>query len=188
MNIATFATGMAVIGLMGFALADETTHTEIAIVVEDGVGETLRIELDSAAMGFDLHDLQEGEMRSVVDAGGRTILVTRNADAFTFDVDGHTVDVPIVRGGHEVDAVVHGNHTAVVDNEVRAGAEGEGISPMQGTMVLTAEPVDAATRDAIRSLLESAGHGGDVVFIDREHAAASRGVRVIKKVAVDTGN
>lgn len=183
MKLARFVTGIVAAGLMGAALAEDMTHTEIAIVVDDGAGEPLRIELDSAAMGFDLHDLQQGENRSVVDADGRTILITRNADTFTFDVDGRSVDVPITRGEHAV-AVAHGGHATGFDIEVMASAEGEGISPMDSTMIVTAEPVDGATQDAIRSLLESAGHGGSVLFIDRKHADGAHGVKVIKKVEV----
>lgn len=184
MNIAKIAAGIAGAGLVGLALAQDTMQTKIAIVVEDGADAPLRIDLDSTAMGFDLHDLQVGENRSVVDSEGRTILITRNTNTFTFDVDGRTVDVPIVRGDHDVDVVVHGGHASVVDIDVMASAAGEGISPMDGTMILTAEPVDTATQDAIRSLLESAGHSGSVLFIDREHADGPQGLKVIKKVEV----
>ena len=38
-----------------------------------------------------------------------------------------------------------------------------------GTVILSSEPIDGATQEAIKSLLESAGYAGDVNFIDREH-------------------
>jgi len=49
-------------------------------------------------------------------------------------------------------------------------------------MIHTAKPVDEATQQAIRSLLASAGHSGDVHFIDRDSMhEAHQQVRVIKE-------
>jgi hypothetical protein len=47
-------------------------------------------------------------------------------------------------------------------------------------MIMSPKPIDAATQQAIKSLLESAGYGSEVNFIDHE-AAGHRKV-MIKKV------
>ncbi len=51
-----------------------------------------------------------------------------------------------------------------------------------GTMIQTSKPVDEATQQAIKSLLESAGNSGDVQFIDRDSVhEAYKQVRVIEE-------
>jgi H2-forming N5,N10-methylenetetrahydromethanopterin dehydrogenase-like enzyme len=53
---------------------------------------------------------------------------------------------------------------------------------MNGTMIMTGKPVDEATQQAIRSLLESAGHDGEVRFMDRERIHEShQQVRIIEE-------
>ena len=170
MRISKFVTSLAALGLVSVALAGDKSHTSIAIVVDDG-DENVRIELDSDQMGFDLHDMQVGENRSVVDKDGRTILVTRNADGFSFDVDGKSIDVPIAHSEHATaDVIVHSDHSEVVDVQVMSSPGGMTVDALDTTMVLTAKPVDAATQQAIRSLLESSGHTGSVHFVDRQTA------------------
>jgi hypothetical protein len=128
---------VAAIGLFGVAIAQDQTRVQIEVIADDTDHEAVRIELDSDDMGFNLHDMQEGENRSIVDKEGRAILVTRNADGYSFDVDGKTIDMPLMVSGH------HGKVAKSVH--------------MDGTMIMTGKPVDEATQQAIRSLLESAG-------------------------------
>jgi hypothetical protein len=51
---------------------------------------------------------------------------------------------------------------------------------MSGTMIVSPTPIDDATQQAIRSLLESGGYGSDVNFID--HEGAEHGKVMIRKV------
>ena len=146
--------GMTVVGLAGSALA----------------GDDLRIVLDSEELGFDLHSMQEGENRSIIDESGRSILITRGADGFTFNVDGEIVEMPVLFGEHhgmawsedgdEVDVNVHVMHRAKIAR----------MHGMDGTMIISRDPIDDATQQAIKSLLESAGYESEVNFIDREEA------------------
>ena len=149
--------GMTIVGLASIALA----------------GEVVRIKINSEELGFDLRDLhgmQEGENRSIIDESGRNILVTREADGFTLNIDGEIIELPMMFGRHhgmdwsedgeEVDVNVHVMHRAQI----------EGRHDMNGTMIISGKPIDAATQQQIKSLLESAGYESEVNFIDREEA------------------
>ena len=77
---------LASLGLASVALAGEEIKTRMAIALVDGDSHgEVRLELDSDDLGFNLHDMQEGENQSIVDKLGRTILVTREADGYRFD-------------------------------------------------------------------------------------------------------
>jgi hypothetical protein len=86
--------------------------------------------------------------------------------------------------------MVSGNHGVVIADadhgenvDVRVMRYGNIATPvhMDGTMIMTGKPVDEATQQAIRSLLESAGHGSEVRFIDREGIHEEHQVHVIEK-------
>ena len=173
------------IGLFGAALAQEETHVKIEYSGNDGDHDAMRIVLDSDERGFNLHDMQEGENRSVVDKEGRTILVTREADGFVFDVDGKSVKMPMLHGEHGTIAMVNGDHVEDVDVRVLHHSSDMATPVMGGTMIITPKPVDEATQQAIRSLLESAGHDSEVHFIDHESSdGGPHQVKVVKKVEV----
>ena len=161
MAFSKIVVSVAAIGLFGVAIAQDQTRVQIEVIADDTDHEVVRIELDSDDMDFNLHDMQEGENRSIVDKDGRAILVTRNADGYSFDVDGKTIDMPLMADGHH-------------------GKVGKPVH-MDGTMIMTGKPVDEATQQAIRSLLESAGHGSEVRFVDREGIHEKHQVHVIEK-------
>jgi len=157
-----------VIGLFATTVwSGEKAHHEIkiAIIESDGDGE-MRIELDSDDLGFNLQDMQIGENRSIVDKEGRSILVTRGEDNFTFEVDGKTIDIL----APDVDVDVHVMH--------------DGMAPMamgmEGVMIVSEKEIDEATQQIIRTALESAGH--ENVHFAGGHEGGPHQVHVIKKV------
>ncbi len=156
------------------ALAGQDLKTKMAIVVagDDGNGE-VRVELNSDNLGFNLHDMQEGENRSIVDESGRTILITREADGFSIQVDGKTIKMPLFGGGH------HGGDFGF---HVIHEADFEMAGAMDGVTIISAKPIDAITQQAIESLLQSSGQGDGVRFIDtdRAHGGVHK-IRVIEK-------
>ena len=173
---------IAAVGLFGVAIAQDQTRVQIEVISDDTDHEAVRIELDSDEMGFNLQDMQEGENRSIVDKDGRTILVTRNADGYSFDVDGKTIDMPLIASGRHEVIIADAHHGENMD--VRVMRHGKVATPvhMDCTMIMTGKPVDEATQQAIRSLLQSAGHDGDVRFMDRERIHEShQQVRVIEE-------
>lgn len=156
------------------AIAGEQNHHKVAIAVVDGDGtDSTRIELDHDDLGFELHDLQVGENRSVVDKDGRSILITRVEEGFTFDVDGKTISMPAFdnHGGH---------HLSDVDVRVMHDGMSAESMDMEGVMIISGKAIDDATQQLIRSTLESAGHN-DVNFVGGDEDG-HREVRVVKKI------
>jgi len=174
------------LGLATTAFSGEQMKMKIAVVEDDGHGE-IRIELDSDDIGFSLEELQEGESRSIVDKSGQSILVTRKADGFTFDVDGKTIDMPMLGGDHGSMVWVGEDGGADIDVRVMKMGTFMGEDHMGGTMIMSAEPIDEATQQVIKSALQSAGHDSEVNFATHgaHHGAIHGGdhqVKVIKKV------
>ncbi len=174
------------LGLASSAFASEETHMKIAVVKDDGDGD-IRVELDSDDIGFNLDELQVGESRSVVDKSGQSILISRTADGYTFNVDGETIDMPMLGGDHEELVWVDEDGETDVDFHVMRKAKFVGEDHMGTTMIMSAEPIDETTQQVIKSALESAGHEGEVHFVTHEmHHKGRHGdghqVKVIKKV------
>jgi hypothetical protein len=183
MKFKQIAVLVAAASLAAAAIAGEEIRHKMAIAVidEDGSGET-RIELDGDDLGFSLHDMQEGENRSIIDKSGRTILVTREADGFRFDVDGKTIRMPAFDGHHEGAVWMSDGDITDVDLHVMHDAGTATAHSMDGVMIISEKPVDDATRQAIKSMLESAGHGSEVRFVDSESGmGGAHKVRVIEK-------
>jgi hypothetical protein len=159
---------------------------EIKVITDDGDGET-HLVLDSDDMGFKLHDMQVGENRSIVDKEGRSILVTRGEDGFSFDVDGKTIEMPLFEGHEDGNVwVSKGDHATEVDVRVmRMGDHGgKGLHRMkggdQGVVIFSGKEIDEATQQLIRTALESAGHE-NVHFAGGDNGGP-HGVHVIEKV------
>jgi hypothetical protein len=157
--------GMAIVSLAGSALA----------------GGDVTIAINSEELGFDwreLHGMQEGENRSIVDETGRNILVTREADGFTLNIDGEIIELPMLFGGYHSMAWAEDGDEVDVNVHVMHRARIASMHDMDGTMIISAEPIDDATKQQIKLMLESAGYDSDVNFIDRE---AVHGEQVIIK-------
>ena len=155
------------LGLASFALAGEDMTTRMAVAMADGDSHGMvRLELDSDELGFNLHDMQEGENRSIVDKSGRNILVTREADGFKFDIDGKTIKMPLFDGKHHGAMWLGDENLSGFDVHAMRGSSISNAHSMNGVMIVSEKPIDEATQLAIKSMLESAGHGSEVRFID----------------------
>ena len=164
------------------AFCGEQIHHKVEVVVvgADGDGET-RIELDSDDLGFDLHDMQVGENQSIVDKDGRSILVTRMEEGFTFEVDGKTITMPALEGlGGAGFWINDGDHTTDFDVHVMHDGMFAKSIGTEGVMIFSSKEIDAATQQVIRTALESAGHS-DVSFAGGDKGGPHH-VRIIKKV------
>lgn len=159
-------------------------QTEMELVISDGSSDDVVIRIDSEQDGFDLHDLQLGESRSVTTADGRPVTVTRSADTFDFNVDGRVITMPVM-------AEPDGRHREEI-RIVRHVPGGSG-QQAQGVTIISPAPLDDATRASITSALETAGHN-EVRFVDVDgmppHAMPPHGpgfdngdeeVRIIRK-------
>lgn len=176
---------LVVIGLFATTVwsGEEMRHTmKIAIVEADGDSET-RIELDSDDLGFNLHEMQVGENRSIVDKEGRSILITRGEENFSFEVDGKTIDMPLF-GGHDGANVWVSKGEFAPDFDVDVRVMHEGMAPMamglEGVMIVSEKEIDEATQQIIRTALESTGH--ENVHFAGGHEGGPHRVHVISKV------
>lgn len=166
MNIlkATFA--VASLMLAAVAVADENIEMKIKIDIDDGSGgEPIFLSLDSETMGFALHDMQLGEIQSVVDESGRSILITRETDGIKFEVDGKTINMPLFGAEHEAIWIDDGNFEDI-DVQIHRIGGLVGHEGSDGIMIISGKAIDDATQESIRSLLLSSGHDDGVEFID----------------------
>ena len=174
------------------AWSGEEVHHEMKIELIGGDGhDEIRIELDSDDMDFSLHEMQVGENQSIVDKDGRTILITRGEDGFTFDVDGKTIEMPGIglHGDHESANVwvTKGDFASNVDVDVRVLHDGMSAvhdfamaDSMEGVMIISEKEIDDATQQVIRIALETAGH--ESVHFAGGHGDGPHKIHVIKKV------
>lgn len=191
MNLKNIISIAAALGLATAALAGEEIRTNMSIVVVESDGDDgFRIELDSSDsdLGIDFHDMQVGENRSIVDKSGRSILVTREADGIRFDVDGHSIKMPLLHGDEHNIMWIDSDGAENVDIDfmhhrkfLMDGGNFGSMHGREGTMIVTDKAIDDATQQAIRSLLESAGHDSEVRFVDGvNHGRGLHEVRIIK--------
>ncbi len=152
--------------LAAAALAGEEHQMKIEIAVDDGESAPTVIRLDSDNMGFKLHELQEGESRSVVDGTGQSILVTRMADGFVFDVDGKKIKVPGMHDDHMAYVSVDADTDVDIDVRVMKRIEVKGDANPDDVTIISGKTLDDSTKEAIRSVLISAGHAGKTLFLD----------------------
>ena len=62
------------------AHADQVVERKMMIAIDDGSDSEVLINLDDGGSAVAMHDMQLGETRSLVDAEGRTVLITRTED------------------------------------------------------------------------------------------------------------
>ncbi|NIV17407.1 MAG: hypothetical protein GWN47_03125 [Woeseiaceae bacterium] len=182
MRFEKFMVLVFVASLAGAVYAGEREHRQLVIAVtsDDTEGE-YNFKIDSDDLGFDLGELQVGESRTVTNDSGQTVLVARDEDGFSFDVNGKTIRMPSFDDAGDFDIHIDGDHKLETGVHVVKHKIG-GPDPAGGTVIVSGKPIDAATRDVIRTALQSAGHDGDVTFIDTEaRADGEQQVKIIKR-------
>ena len=168
------------------ALAGEGHQTKIRVAIAEGdSSDEIQLNLNGEEMGFDLEEMQVGETRSVVDETGRTILVTREANGFKFDIDGKAIQLPLFGAEHGA-MWVNDDSGENVEVHVMRDAKFVSGDSFDGVTILSGQPIDDETRESIKSLLISSGHSGDVEFIDPSGSPHGlHEVRVIKQEVSD---
>ncbi len=173
--------------LAAAAVAGEEQRTKIEIEIDDENTGHRSFKFDSADAGFDLNDLAVGETRELTGESGNKALVTRTDDGFVLDVDGEKIDLSDLHGSGDAH-VVH----MKVDDDHKKMKKHKQVRMIKtdddnGVTVISGKAIDAATRQRIREVLESAGQDGEVVFIDSSELQAGGSadgrheVRIIKK-------
>ncbi len=165
------------------ALADVENKREMKIVIA-GVSsdDSTTLHWTSDDPGLDMQTMQLGETQSIVDESGRSVLITREAEGFKFEVDGETILIP--------DMGAHGAHLAFVDNfdfttdfdiEIMGDHQVMSSHDVSGVTVISGEALDAITQESIRAVLQSAGRDDEVTFIDGSGGSDGRHVKIIRK-------
>ena len=96
-----------------------------------------------------------------------------------------TVDLPMVGGGHEMMWIGDGGARDIDVQILHESAARQ--HDFDGVTVISGDEIDGVTREGIKALLASAGHSGDVEFIDRSGSKdGMHEVRIIKKEIVST--
>jgi len=189
MNMQKFIFVAAALTLATAALAEETAQTRIQISIDEGDGDAaIHLNLDSESMGFNMHEMQLGEIQSIVDESGRAIMITREEDGYKLDIAGETVHLPLIDGGQEMMWVEDVDmDDADVEVHVIAGGDFTGDGTPTGVMIISEKAIDDVTQTTIRALLESSGHDAGVEFIsDGQMDGGLHKTVIIKKEIVST--
>ena len=109
----------------------------------DGDHGVVEIVLDSGQTGLELSSLEPGDSRTVTDANGQAVTVTRLEDSFALDVGGQRFEIPARHGPHAL--------------RFSPG-------PEAGLTIVSAEPMDAAKRETISAALAAAGITDELNF------------------------
>jgi hypothetical protein len=197
MRIRSFIAGLCAVLLAATVQADHEQKTKIKIAISDDGAEEQTFVFDSQDAGFDLQSLQVGEVRSITDRNGTTANVRRTDDGFELDLNGKTIELPVL---HEHDGM-HGEHKVEVHVDSDDTMKDKRVKKVKivksggpdGVTVISGSAIDDATRARIEEALGAAGHEGEVLYIDddshggMQQAGGKREVRIIKK-EVDVTN
>jgi len=165
------------------ALADVEEKREMRIVVAgDASGDSTSFHWVSDESDIDMQNMQVGESQSIIDESGRSVLITREAKGFRFDVEGETIIVPEF-GDYEHIALMDGSDfSANIDVEIMGDHQMLASGSPSGVTIISGEALDETTKESIKAVLQSAGRDGEVTFIDGGGAADGRHVKVVKKI------
>ena len=183
------------LGAAAFAGEQHRTRVELAVDEDD----SHVFSFDSADAGFDLHDMQVGESRTITGTSGETAMVTRTEDGFEFDVNGKKIttgdmgiahDFTIMHGEPHGELLVNVDEDIYTEKAIRVVTVDEAGSGT-GVTIISAGEFDETTKQQIRDVLSLSGHTGEVTFIGADglhgdHAQMER-VHVITK-EVDVTN
>ena len=156
------------LGAAAFAGEQHRMQVELAVDGDESQG----FRFDSANAGFEIHDLQVGESRTITGESGETAMVTRTQDGFEFDVNGKKIRMGDMATPIHT-ATLHGEHDVLVNAGDDVNVEKavkvvkiEKITADPGVTIITGDSLDETTKQQIRDVLSSSGHTGEVTFVD----------------------
>ncbi len=173
----------AVTLIFSAAAADVEEKRVMKIVVAgDSSDDSTAFHWSSDDSDFDMQGMQLGETRSIVDESGRSVLITREAEGFKFDVDGETIVVPDFDLDAPHMAFLGGSDFSTdVDVEILGGYSMMSNHDSSGVTIISGEALDASIQESIKAVLQSAGRDDEVIFIDGSSGSDGKQVRVIRK-------
>lgn len=180
----------AVTLIFSAAVADVEEQRVMKIVVAgDSTSDSTAFHWSSIDSDFDMQAMQLGETRSIVDESGSSILITREAEGFRFDLDGETIILPDFDFDAPHMAFVGGSDFSTdVDVEILGDFSMLSSHDSSGVTIISGEALDASTQQSIKAVLQSAGRDDEVIFIDGSSSSDGKQVRVIRKKIEITGS
>jgi len=165
------------------AVADVEEKRVMKIVVAgESSGDSTTIHWASDDSEFDTQGMQLGETHSIVDESRNSVLITKVAEGFRFDVDGETIFVPDIDTNEMHMAFLDGSDfSADVDVEIIGDHQMMSSHDIGGVTIISGEALDETTKESIKAVLQSAGRDDEVIFIDGSSGPDGKHVRVIKK-------
>lgn len=143
----------------------ENKHEVIMIKKKLSDGTTTNLKFDSDSNGAFLHDLADGESKTVSSASGDTVTVTRNGDEITINANGENISMPMLGdgSGKQVKVMRFGD-----------GAPGDididiDIEMPEGISISSSRELDTATQETIRAAIANAGIQDKVHFTQGHH-------------------
>ncbi|MDH3588371.1 MAG: hypothetical protein OEQ74_03085 [Gammaproteobacteria bacterium] len=129
----------------------------------DGQNGPVELELNSETMGFGLHDLAPGDVRTTVTEDGTSVTVSRLEDTISLAVGEDLFEIPARHGpGH-----MAGGHKMMLHEGGRAHAmiaQHHGMTD-DGLMIISKNPLDETTQATIRDAISAAGIIREVNFL-----------------------
>jgi hypothetical protein len=170
-----------ILGASALAEVEEKREMKIVVAGDSSVdGTTFHWVSDNA--DFDMQGMQVGESQSIIDDSGQSVLITREAEGFRFDVDGKSIVVPDfdIDGAHV--AFVDGSDiSADIDVEIMGDHHMMTSDGSSGVTIISGEALDETTKASIKAVLQSAGRDDEVIFIDGSSGSDGKHVKVIRK-------
>jgi hypothetical protein len=170
-----------ILGASALAEVEEKQEMRIVVAGESAVDATTFHWVSNNA-DFDMQGMQVGETQSIIDESGQSVLITREAEGFRFDVDGKSIVVPDIGDHGEYLTLVDGSDfTTNVDVEVMGDHHMMTSNGSSGVTIISGEALDETTKESIRAVLQSAGRDDEVTFIDGSSGSDGKHVKVIRK-------
>jgi hypothetical protein len=155
-----------VLGAAAFAGEEHRMHVELALDDDQTGAQVFRF--DSQDAGFNLHDMQVGESRTITGESGETALVVRTEDGFEFDINGKKIQMgdvgaahgfAIAQSQHHADALINMDEDVHVEHAIKVIKVGS-VDSENVVTIIAPNSLDETTKQQIRDVLSTSGHTG----------------------------
>lgn len=143
--------------------ADDATkknHEVIVIKKNNSDGETVNLEFDSNDSGIFLHELADGESKSITSKNGEVVNISRLGKELHILKDGEKIVLPYMseKDGKNIHILKVGDGTELdMDVDIE-------MDLPEGLTITSSRELDLATQDTIRSAIAKAGIQDKVSF------------------------
>ncbi|MBT8141141.1 MAG: hypothetical protein HKN88_07340 [Gammaproteobacteria bacterium] len=150
-----------------FAGDKEKNHEVVVVKTINDTGQEKTLKFDSDVNGVFLHDLKDGESKTVSSESGETVTITRAGDNLTINANGENINMPVppAHGPGKVKIMrMQGGADETMDIEYDVD-----MHMPEGLTISSSRELDQATKDTIRAALTNAGIQDQVHFGSGPH-------------------